>query len=117
MLSLYRVGSQHDVDMIGRNLDDKASEGNSVYLVGSDRISTELDAVGQAANQSLKTPLKLDYELNDPSDPESVYTRSDHYSYAVKGIPIIFYTDALHPDYHANTDEGSKIEFDKMTRT
>jgi hypothetical protein len=115
-VDLDRVVAQLNVDMIGRNRDDKASEWNSVYLVGSDRISTELDAIGQAANQSLKKPLTLDYELNDPSDPEAVYTRSDHYSYASKGIPIIFYTDALHPDYHANTDEVSKIEFDKMAR-
>lgn len=53
---------------------------------------------------------------NDPADLESLYTRSDHYSYAAKGIPIIFFTTGLHPDYHANTDEVSKIEFDKMTR-
>jgi hypothetical protein len=58
----------------------------------------------------------LNYELNDPGDLEQIYTRSDHYSYASKGIPIIFFTTALHPDYHANTDEVSKIEFDKMTR-
>jgi hypothetical protein len=115
-VDLSRVVAQLNVDMVGRNRDDRASEWNSVYLVGSDRISTELDAIGQVANQSLKKPLKIDYELNDPSDPESVYTRSDHYSYAAKGIPIIFYTDALHPDYHANTDEVSKIEFDKMAR-
>jgi Peptidase family M28 len=115
-VDLDRVVAQLNVDMIGRNRDDKASEWNSVYLVGSDRISTELDDIVRAANQSLKKPLTLDYELNDPSDPESVYTRSDHYSYAAKGIPIVFYTDALHPDYHANTDEVSKIEFDKMAR-
>ena len=115
-VDLDRVVAQLNVDMIGRNRDDKASEANSIYLVGSDRISTELDTIAQAANQSLSKPLKLDYELNDPSDPESVYTRSDHYSYAMKGIPIIFFTDALHPDYHANTDEVSKIEFDKMAR-
>jgi len=115
-VDLDRIVAQLNVDMVGRNRDDKASESNSVYLVGSDRISTELDAITQAANRSLGRPLKLDYELNDPSDPESVYTRSDHYSYAVRGIPIIFYTDALHPDYHANTDEVSKIEFDKMAR-
>jgi hypothetical protein len=115
-VDLDRVVAQLNVDMIGRNRDDKASEANSIYLVGSDRISTELDTIAQAANQSLRKPLKLDYELNDPSDPESVYTRSDHYSYAMKGIPIIFFTDALHPDYHANTDEVSKIEFDKMAR-
>jgi hypothetical protein len=115
-VDLDRVVAQLNVDMVGRNRDDKASERNSVYLVGSDRISTELDTIVQTANQSLKAPLKLDYELNDPSDPESVYTRSDHYSYAAKGIPIVFYTDALHPDYHANTDEVSKIEFEKMAR-
>ena len=62
------------------------------------------------------TPLTLDYEMNDPADLEQLYYRSDHYSYAAKGIPIIFFTTGLHPDYHANTDEVSKIEFDKMTR-
>jgi len=115
-VDLDRVVAQLNIDMVGRNRDDKASEGNSIYLVGSDRISTELDEIAQAANRSLSAPMKLDYELNDPSDPESVYIRSDHYSYAAKGIPVIFYTDALHPDYHANTDEVSKIEFDKMAR-
>src|SRR5262249_12629344 len=58
----------------------------------------------------------LNYEFNDPSDLEQLYYRSDHYSYAAKGVPIIFFTTGLHPDYHANTDEVSKIEFDKMTR-
>src|SRR5205823_2039507 len=115
-IDLDRIVAQLNVDMVGRNRDDKASEANSIYLVGSDRISTELDQIAQAANQSLSPPMKLDYELNDPSDPESVYTRSDHYSYASRGIPIIFFTGALHPDYHANTDEVSKIEFDKMRR-
>ena len=113
---LESIVAQLNIDMVGRNRDDKASESNTTYLVGSDRISTELDQIAQAANQGLKTPLTLDYELNDPSDPESIYTRSDHYSYASRGIPIIFFTNALHPDYHANTDEVSKIEFDKMAR-
>ena len=54
--------------------------------------------------------------MNDPADLEQLYYRSDHYSYAAKGIPIIFFTTGLHPDYHANTDEVSKIEFDKLTR-
>ncbi|HXD73394.1 MAG TPA: M28 family peptidase [Vicinamibacterales bacterium] len=115
-VDLARVVAQLNVDMIGRNRDDKASEWNTTYLVGSDRISTELDRIAQAANRSLPKPLMLDYELNDPSDPESVYMRSDHYSYASRGIPIIFFTNALHPDYHANTDEVAKIEFEKMAR-
>ena len=102
--------------MIGRNRDDKPSESNTVYLVGSDRISSELDAVSRAANAALPQPLTLDYEFNDPSDPEQLYFRSDHYSYAAKGIPVIFFTTGLHPDYHMNTDEVSKIEFDKLTR-
>ena len=102
--------------MVGRNRDDKPGEWQTVYLVGSDRISTELDAVTRAANASLAQPMTLDYEFNDPNDPEQLYFRSDHYSYAAKGIPVIFFTTGLHPDYHANTDEVSKIEFDKMAR-
>jgi|KBSSwiS6_1023812.scaffolds.fasta_scaffold03562_2 hypothetical protein len=113
---LDRIVAQLNIDMIGRNRDDKKSEANSVYLVGSDRISSELHQLSRDANQSLQPPLKLDYEMNDPSDPEQVYYRSDHYSYASKGIPIIFFTTGLHPDYHANTDEVTKIEFPKMTR-
>ena len=58
--------------------------------------------------------MKLDYEMNDPADPESIYTRSDHYSYAAKGIPIIFFTTGLHKDYHYVTDEVSKIDFPKL---
>ena len=87
-----------------------------MYLVGSDRISSELHEISRAANRALPTPLTLDYEMNDPADPEQLYYRSDHYSYAAKGIPVIFFTTGLHPDYHANTDEVSKIEFDKLTR-
>ena len=54
--------------------------------------------------------------MNDPADPESIYTRSDHYSYASKGIPIIFFFTGLHQDYHFVTDEVSKIEFPKLAR-
>jgi hypothetical protein len=110
------IVAQLNLDMIGRNRNDDANEANTVYLVGSDRISTELHEVSRAANQALAQPMKLDYELNDPSDPEQLYYRSDHYSYAAKGIPVIFFTTGLHPDYHANTDEVSKIQFDKLVR-
>jgi hypothetical protein len=110
------IVAQLNIDMIGRNRDDKPSEANTVYAVGSDRISTELDGLLQQADRGLDPPLTIDYEMNDPSDPEQVYYRSDHYSYASKGIPIIFFTTGLHPDYHANTDEVSKIEFDKLAR-
>jgi Peptidase family M28 len=112
---LEKVAAQLNIDMVGRNRCDQASESNTVYLVGSDRISTELHNLNEDANASLPTPLKLDYEYNDPADPESIYTRSDHYSYAAKGIPIIFFTTGLHRDYHYLTDEVSKIEFPKMS--
>jgi hypothetical protein len=111
-----RIVAQLNIDMIGRNRGDKSSESNTVYMVGSDRISTELDRIAQAANAASDRPLHLDYEFNDPADPEQLYTRSDHYSYASHGIPVIFFTTGLHADYHANTDEVSKIEFDKMSR-
>jgi Zn-dependent M28 family amino/carboxypeptidase len=60
--------------------------------------------------------LLLDYTMNDAADPQSIYTRSDHYSYASKGVPIIFYFTGLHPDYHRPTDTVDKIIFDKVQR-
>ena len=110
------IVTQLNIDMIGRNRDDKASEANTVYIVGSDRISSELHEINREANRALPSPLTLDYEMNDPADLEQVYYRSDHYSYASKGIPIIFFTTGLHADYHANTDEVSRIEFPKLAR-
>jgi hypothetical protein len=107
---------QLNMDMVGRNRDDKAEQANTVYLVGSDRISTVLHNLSEDANASLTPPLTLDYELNDPTDLEQVYYRSDHFSYAAYGIPIIFYTTGLHGDYHFNTDSVDGILFDKMAR-
>jgi hypothetical protein len=111
---LDKVAAGLNIDMVGRNRCDDPKESNTVYVVGSDRISTELHNLNEDANGSLEKPMKLDYEMNDPADPESIYTRSDHYSYASRGIPIIFYTTGLHRDYHYVTDEVSKIEFPKL---
>jgi hypothetical protein len=110
------IVAQLNIDMIGRNRDDRPEQAGTVYLVGSDRISSELHEINRQANRALPRPLTLDYEMNDPSDPEQIYFRSDHYSYAVKGIPVIFFTTGLHADYHANTDEVSKIDFEKVAR-
>jgi hypothetical protein len=115
-IPLETIVAQLNIDMIGRNRNNKSSEEDTVYLVGSDRISSELHQISREANRELPRPLKLDYEMNDPADVEQVYYRSDHYSYAARGIPIIFFTTGLHADYHANTDEVSKIEFGKLTR-
>ena len=112
-----RIVAQLNIDMIGRNRDDKASEVEHA-CISSARIGSARSCTTSIAPRTMRSskPLTLDYEFNDPTDPEQLYYRSDHYSYAAKGIPIIFFTTGLHPDYHANTDEVSKIEFDKMTR-
>jgi len=116
IVALEKVSAQLNIDMVGRNKCDEASEANTVYVVGADRISTELHNVNEDANAALPSPLTLNYDLNDPSDLESIYTRSDHYSYASKGVPIIFFTTGLHRDYHYVTDEVDKIEFPKMAK-
>lgn len=111
-----KIVAQVNMDMVGRNRNNKAEEASTVYVVGSDRISTEFHNITVDANSALARPLKLDYEMNDPTDLEQIYYRSDHYSYAVKGVPIVFLTTGLHPDYHTNTDSVEKINFDKMAR-
>jgi hypothetical protein len=115
---LDRVQTVFNLDMVGRddcdNLEGDFS--NTVFVVGADRISTDLHNVIVETNRTLPSPLALDYELNDPQDPEGVYTRSDHYSYASKGIPVAFFTTGLHPDYHRVTDAAGRIRFDKMAR-
>jgi len=118
VVPLEKVQAQLNMDMVGRDDCDNANGdySNTVFVVGADRISTDLHNLIVETNASDKQPLKLDYELNDPIDPESVYTRSDHYSYAAKGIPIAFFTTGLHKDYHQVSDEVDKILFPKMAR-
>jgi hypothetical protein len=116
IVPLEKVSAHLNMDMVGRNRCDDATEANTVYVVGADRISTELHNLNEEANVALPSPLTLNYELNDPADLESIYTRSDHYSYASRGVPIIFFTTGLHRDYHYVTDEVDKIEFPKMAR-
>ena len=118
IVPLDKVQAELNMDMVGRD-DCNDLEGdytNSVFLVGDDRISTDLHNMIIEANQAMTKPLTLDYEMNDPADPEGVYTRSDHYSYASKGIPIAFFTTGLHPDYHRVSDSVEKILFPKMAR-
>lgn len=113
-VSMDKIVAQINMDMVGRNNNDLDSDGNTVYLVGDDRISTEFHNILVDVNAKLSKPLTLNYEMNDPTDLEQVYYRSDHYSYAVKGIPIVFLTTGLHRDYHANTDSAEKILYPKM---
>jgi hypothetical protein len=116
VVPLDRMVVQLNMDMVGRNRDNDPAESNTVYIVGADRISTELHNINEDANASLRKPLTMNYEMNDPADPQSIYTRSDHYSYASKGIPIVFYFTGFHPDYHQVSDTVDKIIFDKIQR-
>ena len=102
-----------NIDMIGRI--DPAHEADSqyVYVIGSDRLSTELHQVNEAANNTY-THLNLDYTYNALDDPNRFYYRSDHYNFAKHGIPIIFYFNGTHADYHRPTDTVDKISFDVL---
>ena len=118
VVPLDRVDALLNMDMIGRDdQDDRAADNrNSVFVVGADRISSELHNAIVDANATMARPLTLDYAMNDPTDPEAVYYRSDHYSYAAKGIPIAFFTTGLHDDYHCVSDTADKIRYEKMAR-
>lgn len=104
-----------NIDMIGRRDDDHKDNGNYVYVIGSDRLSTDLHNINEAANKKY-TNLTLDYKFNDRKDPNQFYFRSDHYNFAKKGIPIIFYFNGVHADYHMPTDEPNKIEYDLLAK-
>ena len=101
-----------NVDMIGR-IDRLHDKPNYIYVIGSNRLSTDLHNINEAANQAF-THLELDYTYNAKNDPNRFYYRSDHYNFAKKGIPAIFFFSGTHADYHRTTDTVDKILFDKM---
>ncbi|WP_205512874.1 M28 family peptidase [Longitalea arenae] len=106
-----------NIDMIGR-IDPKRKEGDStnyVYVVGDDKLSSDLRPISEAMNKKY-TKLELDYKYNAPKDPERIYYRSDHYNFARKGVPIIFYFNGTHNDYHRPTDTPDKINYKLMAK-
>jgi hypothetical protein len=100
-----------DTDLRDRDLTDK----DSVYVIGADKLSTELNKLNDETN-SETARLRFDYKYNNENDPERFYYRSDHYNYAKHGVPIIFYFTGVHRDYHKATDDVDKIDFEKMER-
>mgnify|MGYP005695191925 FL=1 len=101
-----------NIDMIGR-LDDWHDNGNYVYLIGSDRLSYDLHQVNEKMN-SEHIGLDLDYRFNEEDDPNRYYFRSDHYNFAKNNIPVIFYFNGVHEDYHKPSDTIEKIDFEKI---
>lgn len=104
-----------NIDMIGRIDPPHFPNKNYVYLVGSDKLSSEVHAISEKANQRY-TKLDLDYKYNDPEDPERIYYRSDHYNFAKHKIPVIFYFNGVHEDYHDVGDTVDKIDFTLLAK-
>jgi hypothetical protein len=106
-----------NIDMVGRMGGDyeNSKDYNYIYLIGSDKLSTELHELSEQVNKTY-TKLKLDYKYNREDDPNRFYYRSDHYNFAKNNIPIIFYFNGTHDDYHQPGDDVEKIHFPKMEK-
>jgi len=104
-----------NVDMIGRTDVEHEGKPDYVYVIGSDKLASELKVINQAQNKKY-TQLDLDYRFDDPADPNRFYYRSDHYNFAVNKVPVAFFFNGVHADYHQQSDEIEKIEFAKMEK-
>ena len=104
-----------NIDMIGRVDEAHKNHPDFVYLIGSDKLSAELHNLSEEMNSRF-TNLKLDYKYNDEDDPNRFYFRSDHYSFAKNNIPIIFYFNGTHEDYHKPSDTPDKINYDLLAK-
>ncbi len=104
-----------NTDMVGRIGSEKEGNDNYIYLIGSDKLSQELHDLSEAVNKKY-TQLELDYTYNDENDPNRFYYRSDHYNFAKNNIPVIFYFNGTHEDYHQPGDTPDKIEYDLMAK-
>lgn len=102
-----------NIDMIGRVDKKHENNRNYVYLIGSDKLSTELHNISEEINKKYVN-IEFDYKYNDDNDPNRFYYRSDHYNFAKNNIPVIFYFNGTHDDYHRPTDTPDKIEYDLL---
>ncbi len=119
-----KIITQLNIDMIGRS--KKADNNNSannelsgpdeIYVIGSKLMSSELGQVSESVNNSSNLNLKFNYKYDDPNDSNRFFFRSDHFNYAQKGIPIIFYFNGVHEDYHRPSDSVEKIDYQKMEK-
>lgn len=120
---INQIITQLNIDMIGRSKRDGDTKPvnknltgqNAIYIIGSKMMSTELGALSEEVNNSY-LKLTFDYKYDAPNDPERFFYRSDHYNYAKKGIPIIFYFSGVHEDYHQPSDHADKIDYEKMEK-
>lgn len=113
--SLDKTVVNLNIDMIGRSDPQHKDSAPYVYVIGSDKLSTELHQLSENVNNTYHK-LLFDYTYNDQNHPDRLYYRSDHWNFAKKNIPIIFYFDGIHEDYHKVSDEVDKIEFELLTK-
>ncbi len=104
-----------NIDMIGRRDTMHSKSNNYVYVIGADRLSTDLYKITEAANNEY-IKMDLDYTYDDRNDPQKFYYRSDHYNFAKNGIPSVFLFNGVHADYHKPTDTPDKIEYDALEK-
>ena len=104
-----------NIDMIGRRDDLHPDNGNYIYIIGSDYLSTDLYNVCEEVNKKY-IHLDLDYKYNDKADKNRYYYRSDHYNFAKNGIPSVFFFNGTHADYHKPTDTVDKIDFEALKK-
>jgi len=98
-----------NIDMTGREAPD------SIHVIGSNTLSTEYyNLIKDVNNKTVK--MGFNYKYDDPKDPQRFFYRSDHYNFALKGIPIVFFFDDMRKDYHQATDDVDKINFDKVLK-
>ncbi len=104
-----------NIDMVGRVDKKHKNKPDYIYLIGADKLSSDLHKLSEEANKKY-THLKLDYTYNDESDPNRFYYRSDHYNFAKNNIPVIFYFNGVHEDYHKITDTADKINYELLAK-
>jgi hypothetical protein len=120
---IKQIVAQLNIDMIGRSKKEgdrtpanrDLSGPNEIYVIGSKMMSTELGDLSERVNHAFLN-LNFNYKYDDPSDPNRFFFRSDHFNYAQQGIPIIFYFDGVHEDYHRPSDTADKIDYQKMEK-
>ncbi|MCY4161763.1 MAG: M28 family metallopeptidase [Flavobacteriaceae bacterium] len=105
-----------NMDMIGRSDPKRENpDPNYIYLIGSYILSQELHEVSEQVNGEF-VGIELDYSFADIDDPNRFYYRSDHYNFAKHNIPVIFYFNGVHEDYHQPTDTADKILYDVLEK-
>ena len=122
-VDIKKVVAQLNIDMIGRSkktgdanpLNKDLSGETEVYVIGSEMMSSKLGAITKSTNDSF-LKLGYNYRYDDVKDTNRFFFRSDHFNYAVNGIPIVFWFDGVHEDYHGANDEPDRIDYPKMER-